>query len=157
MNTPAEAARFVRRNHCTNCHLNAGQRERALPLVGIAASFPEYNRRAGRLITLADRVVDCLLRSENATGKLEPAPAGDAPRATGDALPTPTSAEVLALSAYLTWLSHGYGMGVTPPGGGRTIRPPRSCRPARWIRRKGTLFKGAAPRATLTDRASHRR
>lgn len=41
---------------CSNCHLNAGQRDRALPRVGIAGQFPEYNRRAGRLITLADRL-----------------------------------------------------------------------------------------------------
>ena len=52
---------------CNNCHLNGGQRERSLPLVGIAGMFPEYNKRAGRLYTLADRVVDCFNRSENAT------------------------------------------------------------------------------------------
>ena len=51
---------------CANCHLNAGQRERALPLVGVAGMFPEYNNRAARLISLHDRVVDCFLRSENA-------------------------------------------------------------------------------------------
>lgn len=99
MNTPAEAKHLTGGQvACTNCHLNAGQRERALPLVGVASAFPEYNKRAGRLITLADRVVDCFLRSENA------------PAAT-DA-PTPTSKEVIAISAYLTWLSHGYAMGA---------------------------------------------
>ena len=36
---------------CGNCHLNGGQRELALPLVGSAAMFPEYNRRAGRDFT----------------------------------------------------------------------------------------------------------
>jgi len=112
MNTPAEAKRFVPgRVSCTNCHLNAGQRERALPLVAIAGVFPEYNKRAGRLYTLADRIVDCFLRSENATGALEGAV--DAQQARG-ALPTPASKEVLALSAYLTWLSRGYGIGATP-------------------------------------------
>jgi thiosulfate dehydrogenase len=112
-NTPAEAARFVpSRVTCSNCHLNAGQRERAMPLVAIAGAFPEYNRRAGRLITLGDRIVDCFLRSENATGKL-PAEAGGHSRAIGgDILPTPTSKEVLALSAYLTWLSRGYAIGA---------------------------------------------
>jgi thiosulfate dehydrogenase len=99
MNTPAEAKPLAPGQvSCTNCHLNAGQRERALPLVGVAGAFPEYNKRAGRLITLADRVVDCFLRSENVTGER----------------PTTSSKEVLALSAYLTWLANGYHVGVSP-------------------------------------------
>ena len=57
--------------------------------------FPEYNRRAGRLISLGDRIVDCFMRSQNATGAV-PGEAG----ARGE-LPTPTSKEVLALSAYV--------------------------------------------------------
>ena len=70
-NTPGEAPQFAPgRGSCNNCHLNAGQRERALPLVGVAGMFPEYNRRAGRLISLGDRIVDCFLRSQNATGRI---------------------------------------------------------------------------------------
>jgi len=91
--------------------LNGGQRERALPLVGVAGMFPEYNRRAGRLISLPDRVVDCFLRSQNATGHLT----GEAEP--GDAhgeLPSPTSKEVLALSAYITWISKGTPVGTNP-------------------------------------------
>jgi thiosulfate dehydrogenase len=42
---------------CDNCHLNAGQKEGAMPLVGIASVFPEYNKRTGRMFTLEDRVV----------------------------------------------------------------------------------------------------
>jgi cytochrome c len=90
-NTPAEAPQFAPgKMSCNNCHLNGGQRERSLPLVGVAGAFPEYNRRSGRLYSLTDRVVDCFLRSENATSAVEPV------------LPTSTSKEVLALSAYLT-------------------------------------------------------
>ena len=103
-NTPVEAKRLVPgKMACNNCHLNAGQRNRALPLVGIAGQFPEYNRRAGRLITLADRIVDCFLRSENATGRGEE---GEPP--------SPTDREVLALQAYITWLSRGYDVGANP-------------------------------------------
>ena len=52
------AGRYTRaRLSCGSCHLNAGQKDGALPLVGIAAVFPEYNRRAGRVFTLEDRVV----------------------------------------------------------------------------------------------------
>src|SRR5262249_38698271 len=68
--TPRHAPQFVGGTMaCANCHLNAGQRERALPLVGLAGSFPEFNARAARLISLGDRIVDCFLRSENATGR----------------------------------------------------------------------------------------
>ena len=70
-NTPEEAGRFTpSRMACSHCHLNAGQREKSLPLVGVAGMFPEYNRRSGRLYSLNDRIVDCFLRSENSTGVL---------------------------------------------------------------------------------------
>src|SRR6185295_2956854 len=72
VDTPKEAPRLTGgKVSCANCHLNAGQRDRALPIVGIAGMFPEYNNRAVRLISLQDRVVDCFLRSENATQHLE--------------------------------------------------------------------------------------
>ena len=109
--TPHEAPRFTGgKVSCANCHLNAGQRERALPLVGVAGVFPEHNGRAARLISLADRVVDCFLRSENATGRLTTDEA-DAP---SDELPSPSSKEVLAVQAYITWLSKGYAVGSSP-------------------------------------------
>jgi thiosulfate dehydrogenase len=102
--TPREAARFSGgRVSCTNCHMNAGQREKSLPLVGIAGQFPEYNRRAGRFISLEDRIVDCFLRSENATGHAE-----------GVELPTTGTKEVLAVAAYLAWLSQGSELGKPP-------------------------------------------
>jgi thiosulfate dehydrogenase len=105
---------------CANCHLNAGQRERSLPLVGVAGAFPEYNARAARLISLADRVVDCFLRSENATGRTGNASGGaEAESAPPDAVLSTSSKEVLAVTAYLTWLSRGYAMGVNPPWRGR--------------------------------------
>lgn len=101
-NTPAQAPRLTgSRVSCNNCHLNAGQREKALPLVAVAGMFPEYNKRAGRLITLADRIVDCFLRSENGTGQ-------------PSELASPTSPEVLAVSAYLAWLARGYQVGTNP-------------------------------------------
>ena len=101
--TPHEAPKLTGGGvSCANCHLNAGQRERALPLVGITGMFPEYNNRAARLISLQDRVVDCFVRSENATG-----------RGT-DELPTASSKEVLAITAYLTWLGRGYSVGTNP-------------------------------------------
>jgi thiosulfate dehydrogenase len=104
IDTPHEAPKLTGGTvACINCHLNAGQRERALPLVGIAGMFPEYNNRAARLISLPDRIVDCFLRSENATGLGT------------DALPSNTSKEVLAVTAYLTWLGRGHAVGASPP------------------------------------------
>ena len=112
-NTPVEAKRFTPSGmSCNNCHLNAGQRELSLPLVAVAAMFPEYNRRSGRLYSLNDRIVDCFLRSENATGSIE---AGDGQiDKDPDALPTPTSKEVLAIAAYITWLARGAEVGKNP-------------------------------------------
>ena len=100
-NTPGEAPQLAPGGmSCSNCHMNGGQREKSLPLVGVTGMFPEYNRRSGRLFSLGDRITDCFLRSENTTGgTLSP-----------KELPTPTSSEVLAVSAYLTWLSRGSGL-----------------------------------------------
>jgi thiosulfate dehydrogenase len=107
-NTAGEAPRFApSKMSCNNCHLNGGQRELSLPLVSVAGMFPEYNKRSGRLYSLGDRIVDCFLRSENATGSGE-----------GD-LPTTTSKEVLALSAYITWLADGAKIGKNPVWRGR--------------------------------------
>ena len=121
-NTPGEAPRFTpSKISCNNCHLNAGQREKSLPLVGVAGLFPEYNRRAGRLISLGDRIVDCFLRSENATGRSESASGQDADPDEGEAVPSPTSKEVLALSAYLAWLSRGSEVGKSPAWRGQNV------------------------------------
>ena len=57
-NTPKYARKYAQaRLSCTNCHLNAGQKDGAMPLVGIASVFPEYNKRTGRMFTVEDRVV----------------------------------------------------------------------------------------------------
>ena len=119
-NTPAEAPHLAPgKMSCSSCHLNGGQREKALPLVGIAGMFPEYNRRSGRLYSLGDRITDCFLRSENATsGTL----------AVED-LPTPATKEVLAVSAYLTWLARGASIGQNPSWRGKTAIAPSSLIP----------------------------
>ena len=83
---------------CGSCHLNAGQKAGALPLVGIAGVFPEYNKRCGRDFTLEDRVIGCFLRSLNA-------PRGG--HENGSHRPSAADGEVQDLVAYLTWLSEG--------------------------------------------------
>ena len=128
VNTPDEATRFTpSRMSCSNCHLNAGQRERSLPLVAVAAMFPEYNRRSGRLYSLTDRIVDCFLRSENATGNL----ADGADRVDEDtpSMPTPASREVLAIAAYITWLARGAEVGKNPAWRGQNTMAAAALRP----------------------------
>src|SRR5262245_20890056 len=113
-NTPKEVPHLAPgKMSCSSCHLNGGQREKSLPLVGVAGMFPEYNRRAGRLYSLGDRITDCFLRSENATGGALPP----------EELPTPASSEVLALSAYITWLARGSAVGEAPTWRGKTSIP----------------------------------
>jgi thiosulfate dehydrogenase len=121
--TREEAPRFTHGEiSCNNCHLNAGQRERSLPLVGVASVFPEYNRRAGRNFTLEDRIVGCFNRSQNGTGILGDAASPES----GGLLPTPESEEVQALAAYLRWLSVGYEPGADLPWRGQNTIAPES-------------------------------
>ena len=56
--TPKEVRTFTGNSlSCSNCHLNAGQREKALPLAGVAGVYPEYNKRSGKDVTLEDRII----------------------------------------------------------------------------------------------------
>ena len=75
--------------------------------------FPSTNRRSGRLYSLNDRIVDCFLRSENATGVI--GPGGETGGlASREDLPSQTSKEVLAIAAYITWLARGSEVGKNP-------------------------------------------
>ncbi len=90
---------------CTNCHMNGGQRDRAIPWVGVAAMFPEYRARDARLISLEDRIQNCFERSLNGS-----APPFDSP-------------EMMAVAAYITWLSEGLQVGTNPDWRGRNRIP----------------------------------
>lgn len=119
-NTPNEAPQFTaNKMSCSNCHLNAGQREKALPLVGVAGVFPEYNKRAGRLFSLEDRIIGCFARSQNSTGAARSLTSGNE----GPEVPSPASKEVLAISAYITWLSQGYKTWDDVPSRGQNVIP----------------------------------
>jgi thiosulfate dehydrogenase len=100
--TRANAARYAGNDlSCSNCHLNVGQKDGAWPLVGVSTLFPQYRARSGRLITLEDRIRDCFVRSLNGS-----APPFD-------------SEELLAVSAYITWLAEGLPAGREPSWRGR--------------------------------------
>ena len=72
--------------NCTSCHLNAGTVADGSPFVGVSAFFPSYAPRAGRIITLEDRINGCFRRSMN-----------------GKPL-SPEAADLKAMVAYFNWM-----------------------------------------------------
>ncbi len=72
--------------NCTSCHLNAGTVAEGSPYVGVSAFFPSYAPRAGRVITIEDRINGCFRRSMN-----------------GKPLP-PDSDDMKAMVAYFDWM-----------------------------------------------------
>ena len=72
---------------CASCHLLAGKVPFGSPFLGTSPAFPQYAPRAGREITLAERINGCFLRSMN-----------------GKPLPL-ESKEMKAMLAYMDWLS----------------------------------------------------
>ncbi len=79
-----------------------------MPLVGVAAVYPEYNKRAGRVFTLEDRIIGCFTRSQNA-----------ADDSTSAGFPTAASPEVQGLARYIQWISEG--LGKTLPWRGHNV------------------------------------
>jgi thiosulfate dehydrogenase len=86
--TPAYAADHARaRVSCANCHVEGGMQPFASPMVGVAETFPQFNARAGHVISLEDRIQECFVRSEN-----------------GEPLDY-NGAEMKALVRYIDWVS----------------------------------------------------
>jgi thiosulfate dehydrogenase len=111
---------------CANCHLNAGQRDAAMPLVGVAGMFPEHNARLGRLISLQDRIVSCFLRSMNGDNAKGATLANSHENARAEPFVSPRAKEVLAVAAYVTWLSRGSPLGQKPASRGVKQLAPES-------------------------------
>lgn len=87
VDTKAQLPRNVGNSlNCASCHLNAGTVADASPFVGLSAQFPSYAARAGKVITLADRINGCMLRSMN-----------------GKPLPL-DSADMKAMLAWFDWM-----------------------------------------------------
>lgn len=74
--------------NCTSCHLNAGTVADGSPFVGVSAFFPSYAPRAGKVVTLEERINGCFRRSMN-----------------GKPLP-PQSADMQAMVAYFDWMKN---------------------------------------------------
>jgi len=77
------------RMDCAACHIDGGTRSRAGSFVGTYAAFPQWNARAHRVIALQDRLAECFLYSMNGRP------------------PAYSSREMVALVAYIAWLSRG--------------------------------------------------
>jgi thiosulfate dehydrogenase len=106
MQTPKYAAAYVgNQQSCNDCHIQEGKAPYAAPMIGLPEIFPTYNKRAGRVITLEDRFQECFVRSEN-----------------GHPLPY-DSKEMVALVAYVQWISAGYPSGKAFPGRGLVKLP----------------------------------
>ena len=86
--------------NCMSCHLNSATVALNSPYVGVASQFPSYNPRAGKIITLANRINGCFLRSMN-----------------GKPLPD-DSDEMTAMIAFFDWMNNGYKMNDNIPGRG---------------------------------------
>lgn len=94
VHTQRYARRYVgNKLNCTNCHLDAGLNPNAASFVGLSTQYPEYGARAGRTVTLAERINQCFERSLN-----------------GKALP-PDSSKLQAVIAYIEWLSQNVPSG----------------------------------------------
>ncbi|QJI13700.1 c-type cytochrome [Pseudomonas sp. ADAK22] len=74
--------------NCTSCHLNAGTVADGSPFVGVSAFFPSYAPRAGKVVTLEERINGCFRRSMN-----------------GKPLP-PQSTDMQAMVAYFDWMKN---------------------------------------------------
>lgn len=74
---------------CQNCHLDAGTRPYGLNYFSAHARYPQYRSREGKILTLADRINNCIERPLNGT-------------------PIPLdSKEMIAMLAYMKWLAKG--------------------------------------------------
>lgn len=86
--------------NCQNCHLNAGKLAWGNNYGAVAATYPKFRARSGRLESIEKRVNDCFERSLN-----------------GQALDS-SSKEMQAIVAYIKWLGKDVPKGKPPAGAG---------------------------------------
>ncbi len=89
---------------CANCHLDAGRRTDALPL-NVAGLYPKWRGKNGRMNGIGLRIRECFVYSMDGIMPPEHAP------------------EVMAVAAYISYLSDGQTVGRSPPGRGAPTLP----------------------------------
>jgi thiosulfate dehydrogenase len=99
--TPKYASGYVgNKLACNDCHIQSGTAAHAAPMIDLAGLFPMFKERAGRMISLSDRIEECFSRSE--AGR-----------------PVPENGrEMQALLAYIDWLSRDEVKGESYEGRG---------------------------------------
>ena len=85
---------------CSSCHMNGGTIAHASPYVGLAGLFPTYNPRAGRVITLEERLNGCFRRSMSGSPLADDSP------------------QMRAMIAYMNWMKGDTKPGDKIPGRG---------------------------------------
>lgn len=73
--------------NCSSCHVQQGKKPMGAPYINSFNSFPQFNPRAGREVSLADRINGCFQRSMNGKPLDKESP------------------EMLAMLAYMKWLA----------------------------------------------------
>jgi thiosulfate dehydrogenase len=89
---------------CTNCHINAGRKSDAIPL-NIGGMYPKWRSKNGQRNGIGLRIRECFVYSLNGI------------------MPPEDSPEVLAISAYISYLSYGEVIGKAPAGRGVPTLP----------------------------------
>lgn len=86
--------------NCQNCHIDAGAKPWGNCFSAVAATYPVYRPRSGRVESIEFRVNDCLQRSLN-----------------GQPIDS-SSKEMRAMVAYIKWLGAATPKGTKPAGAG---------------------------------------
>lgn len=105
---------------CAACHIGAGTVARGGSFIGLFGRFPQWNKRSHRVITLHDRIAECFLYSMNGTP------------------PSYTSKEMIAMTAYISYLSRGIPVGQKQDANDRFVIPLPSASPD--VARGATLY-----------------
>lgn len=104
------------RTNCTNCHQDAGTKPFAFNLVMSHDRYPSYRAREGKVLTLAERINNCVMRPHN-----------------GKPLPLDCK-EMVAFLAYLRWINSQIPEGVKKIKGEKNLEvefPERAADPAK--------------------------
>lgn len=96
---------------CGSCHVNAGTTPRGGSFIGTYGRFPQWNKRAHRVIALQDRLAECFLYSMNGR------------------TPAYNSKAMIALVSYIAYLSRDVPVGKPVAESDRFIVPLPSASP----------------------------
>lgn len=103
---------------CQNCHLDAGTRNFGINFLTTHARYPQYRSREGNVLSLEQRVNNCVERPHS-----------------GDPLPL-DSKEMIAITSYIQWLGQGQKVGKRRNGDGYLA--------FKWTERASDPTRGAA-------------